>query len=180
MNTIKTIICALIIFSVSFAFAEDDDYSSNYSSSSSYSSRSGDFGVGLASASRLLVTSETALTGIFELNRKSFLQGYFVLTSSDPNVYGLGATYKHTISGDNETGFHIGGGIGLGQWAEDRSFFRINGLAGVHFTVSKKVAIHMDGGITITQDETAGGNESSQFLIGGSSSLFGLSLVYML
>lgn len=128
-------------------------------------------------AALLGLSGDTAFTGTFGLSKKAMVQAYFITMSSDPMTYSIGGAYKYTLKGNNEKGLHVGGGLGLGTLGTDQSFSNFGGLVGFHFTVAKKVRVHLDGGITI-KNPPGGGD--SQFVIGGHSALFGLSLLYKL
>lgn len=145
---------------------------SSYSHSSTWS-------WGLSSAANLLHTSETALTGLYQIDDKSAVQGYAIYFKDNSNDrYGIGALYKYTVSGNANTGLHLGGGLGLGKYSSSLNFMHIQGVVGVHVPILKSMMIHIDGGLTITSDDTASGKESGTYLA-GMSSLFGISLLYV-
>ncbi len=146
-----------------------------------WSAKDSTMAAGLASNSQLLYTSQTALTGLFSVGEKSSAQAFLIVSGSDPMTYGIGGLYKYTVSGTKRLGFHVGGGLGLGDYAEDRSFFRISGVAGFHFRVRKRILFHVDGGLTLSRDDALvdGGDDSNQTTITGQSSIFGLSIMYM-
>jgi len=172
-------IIVLFILGLSFqaiAADEDDDFWESRKSSRGSSRSSSSIALGLASNSQLLARSETALTGLFSVTRKGAIQGFFMSPSSDPNTYSIGALYKHVVSGSTKRGFHVGGGLGIGDYADDLSFFHIMANAGFRFTIQKRIQIHVDGGLTITDDDP----DDSQTEITGNSAVFGLSLLYIL
>ena len=146
-----------------------------------WSSRDSSTAVGIASNSQLLYHTETSITALFDIGKKAGIQAFLVVPSSDPMTYGLGAQYKYTISGGKSLGFHVGGGLGIGDFAKDRSFLRIMGVAGLHFKIRKRILIHADTGLTLTRDDdpTGGDEDSNQTTITGNSILYGLSIMYM-
>ena len=103
-----------------------------------------------------------------------------MLASSDPNTYGIAGSFKYTLTGSKYTGFHVGAGLGTGNHAEDKAFMRIAGIAGFHFKVAKRVLIHVDGGLTIINDDNTNNDEkNSQTVVAGHSENFGLSMMYI-
>jgi hypothetical protein len=128
---------------------------------------------GLASDYHVVRTEETALTGIFFVGASGMVQPYFVVVSSDPTLFGMGGSYKHTVSGDSSDGLHVGGGMGFGTFAKDKNFVHFNGIAGFHFSIAKHILIHIDGGLTVGTADS-----KNQLYIGGHSSIFGLSALY--
>jgi hypothetical protein len=135
--------------------------------------------VGLASDFHAVRTTDTALTALFGVNDQDLIQGYFVFANSDAantgTSFGIAGTYKHLISGSDDGGFHIGGGLGMGSFPKDKSFVHINGVIGFRFVIAKYVTAHVDGGLSIGSADS-----KTEFLIGGNSALFGLTLAYQL
>ena len=163
----------LLISTKSFAASYDDD---DYSSSSSRRTK---YALGLASNEKLLITNGTALSALFTINRKSAIQAYFAYLSQDDSLYSIGASYKYTISGSSDNGFHIGGGLAIGNYQKDLSFTRISLMAGIHFKIKKKISMHLDSGLTLTNDNKTNPNDDgSDMSIGGHSDLFGISFLY--
>ena len=173
---------------LSFANSSFAQYSKNYADNnkrpqtSDSDGGSGKFSAGLASNEDLLYTSATALTGAYALNRKSIVQGYFIMPSTDPSTYGIGGAFKYATSGHRKLGFHVGGGLGIGKWNEGKSFMRIVGIVGFHFPIHKRVVMHIDAGLTIRNDDKGGStsDKDSNMSIKGNSELFGISLLYTL
>jgi hypothetical protein len=138
-------------------------------------------GIGVATNSHLLKTGDTALSGTVNVSGSSFMQWFFTVPQSDPMVYSLGIAMKFTVSGTGANGLHAGGGLGIGEYAEDLSFLRLGGILGFHFTVVRNVFISLDAGLTIAKDELpVKDDEKSQISIGGQSGLLGLSAVYLM
>lgn len=135
--------------------------------------------LGVISSSHALRQSETGITGLYALNDLDMIQGAFALTSSDPANYSLSGSFKHSVIGDVAEGFHIGGGLGFGKYVNsanaDKTFVHVNGIVGFHFELAKRVLAHVDAGLTVANSDS-----KTQILIGGHSSLFGLSLLYRL
>lgn len=157
-------------------------YGSKTTSSSDSDSSSGDMGfaVGYSSNSAVLYSDRPGFTGLFPIGDSGAVQAYFALYDSDPNTYGIGAIYKHTISGNQSNGFHVGGGLGLGTWMQDKSYMHIIGNAGMHFSLKKQIHVHIDGGLTIKSDEQAGNTtKDSGMVMAGFSDHIGLAIMYV-
>ena len=156
--------------------------SKNTSSSSSSDSDSGEmaFAVGYSSNTAVLYSDSPGMTGLFPIGDNGAIQGFFALYDSDPNTYGMGAIYKYTISGNQSSGFHVGGGLGLGKWMNDRSYMHIIGDAGFHFSLKKHILVHIDGGIVMKSDEQPGNAaKDSGMVLAGFSDHIGLALMYV-
>lgn len=132
--------------------------------------------VGLSSNDLFLHTGATALSGLFQKDATMDIQVDLAIPQSDPFLWGLSAEIKNTIHGDRDLGFHVGGGLGFGQFAKDTMFFSLGGLAGFHWTFLGRLSAHIDGGLTFTHEEIE--SEENQFRLTGHSSHFGLSLLY--
>lgn len=112
-------------------------YSSSYGSSSTWS-------WGLSSAYNLLRTTDTVLSGLFQINDKSAVQGYLYYAKDNSNdKYGLGGIYKYTLSGSATSGLHVGGGLGLGKYTSSFNFMHIVGVIGFHLPIIKNITIHV-------------------------------------
>ncbi len=151
------------------------------SSSSDSDSNETGIAAGYSSNAAVLYHDTPGLTALFPIGDAGAIQAYFALYDSDPNTYGLGAIYKHTISGNQSTGFHVGGGLGLGTWMQDRSYMHIIGNAGIHFSVKRHVMVHIDGGLIIKNDEQAGNttDKDSGMVMSGFSDHLGLAMMYV-
>ncbi|MDZ4661850.1 MAG: hypothetical protein SGJ18_09565 [Pseudomonadota bacterium] len=139
------------------------------------------FALGYSSNAAALFYDSPGLTGLFPIGDNGAIQAYFALYDSDPNTYGIGAIYKYTISGNQSSGFHVGGGLGLGTWSKDKSYMHIIGDAGIHFSIKKHVLVHIDGGLLIKSDEQAANNapKDSGMVLAGFSEHIGLAIMYM-
>lgn len=155
---------------------------SNTESSFSSSTYNYEWGVGFSSAANIVYNNDTALTAVYHLNEKSLIQGYFIMDQvGGESINGLGAAYKYNLSGTAVTGFHVGGGLGLGKYSATKNFMHIVGIVGFHFPMHKKISVHIDGGLVFTNDDNATQNKKdSNLLIQGMSEHFGASLIYML
>lgn len=187
MNFPKIAVVLFSLFVSSLTLAQSGRYSYGSSRSSSDSdSSSGDytFGVGYASNAAALYSDRPGITGIFAIGNDGAIQAFFAMYDSDPNTYGMGAIYKHNIGGSRTSGFHVGGGLGLGTFAEvagqKKSYFHIIGNAGIHFAIKKQIIIHIDGGLIMkSNDQTGSTEKDSGMVIAGFSDLLGISLIYM-
>lgn len=171
---------ALCLSSVNVFAQSSYPYKSSSSSSDSDSSDMG-FAFGYASNAAALYHNEPGLTGMFPVGDKGAVQIFFALYDSDPNTYGLAGIYKYTLSGNQSSGFHVGGGLGIGSWMEDRSYMHIIGDAGFHFTLKKQVVLHIDGGLLIKSDEApaATAPKDSGMVLAGFSEHLGIALMYI-
>lgn len=131
--------------------------------------------LGLVSSSHFLRNVETGFTGIYYLNDVGMIQGYLLLASTDPSIYGVGASYKHTVMGDMSEGFHVGGGLGFGSYTRDKTFTHINFVAGFHFPLATHLTVHIDTGLSMQIADS-----KTQMIISGGSAVYGLSLLYKL
>jgi len=131
---------------------------------------------GLTSNELFLHTGATALTGLFPKTATMDLQVDFVIPQTDPFLWGLSGELKNTIHGSRDLGFHLGGGLGVGQFAEDRLFLRVGALAGFHWAFLTRLAVHVDGGLTFAYDDAD--EAENQLHLTGHSSHFGISLFY--
>jgi hypothetical protein len=131
--------------------------------------------VGVGSSYHALLNNETSVTGLFNVSDMGAIQAHLLLAGSDPSIFSFAGHYKHTISGDLTDGFHVGGGVGFGTYAQNQNFFAINGIAGFHFGVAKRVLVHVDGGLSLVNS-----NSRTQIMIGGHSPMWGVSLLYAL
>ena len=121
------------------------------------------------------VTS-SALSGWIHLGTGKALQLTFGVGGTSPKFsMGLGSYYKYTLAASGNTGFHIGGGFGLGSIL-GKFFFGVGPVAGIHFFFPglDHLLINMDAGATLTVvDGTV------NFLTGNLSSILGASIHYL-
>ncbi|OQW47921.1 MAG: hypothetical protein A4S09_14075 [Proteobacteria bacterium SG_bin7] len=160
---------------------ESTPIQTTYASESSYGGGGGSsWALGFASVENLFRTNKTAFTGLYSWNEKMAVQAYFIsYKDSGSEGNGFGGIFKYTFLGNQSVGLHGGGGLSFGKYSASLSFTHIIGDFGFHFTVHRSIVIHVDGGLTILNDDTAGGNKDSGTYISGGSSLFGMSMMYM-
>jgi hypothetical protein len=136
------------------------------------------FGVGLA-AVEALTSSSTALTATYQLNPTDLVQGFFALDSTSPigrfNVAGL---YKHSVHEAELAGFHVGAGLGAGNYQTTKGGvfgFALAAVGGIHLAIPgiSHVKIHLDGGPVFTMID----NETN-LSIKALSPALGLSVFY--
>lgn len=187
-NFIKTITLVAILLTFENASAQrrrsayesSTPVQTSYASESSYSGGGSNWAFGFASAYNVLRTNNTAFTGMYSWNDKMAVQGYFINYKDSTNEgNGFGGIFKYTFSGNQQVGVHAGGGLSFGKYTSNFNFMHIIGDFGFHFTVHRSVMIHVDGGLTILNDDTAGGSKDSGTYISGGSSLFGISMMYV-
>ncbi len=154
-----------------------------YASEGSYGGSGGGgsgWSLGFASVENIFRTAKTAFTGMYSWNEKMAVQGYFIsYKDSGSEGNGFGGVFKYTFLGNQSVGLHGGGGLSFGKYGANYSFTHIIGDFGFHFTVHRSIVIHVDGGIVVLNDDTAGGNKDTGNYISGGSSLFGISMMYM-
>jgi hypothetical protein len=163
----KILLAAITLLMVPQVQAQYSSTGSGYAAST--------IAVGVGSSYHALLSNETSITGLFTVGSLGAIQAHLLVAGTDPAIFGVAGNYKHTISGDLNDGFHVGGGVGFGSYTQNQNFFALNGIAGFHFGVAKRVLVHVDAGLTL-----ANSNSRSQLKIGGHSSLFGISLLYAL
>jgi hypothetical protein len=144
------------------------------------------FGLGI-STTALLYTggagpgfSTGSLTGMIEVEGLNLIQINFTIPAVSPFSMEMDALYKRTVSGDQNTGLHVGGGFGFGMASAPlggtTANFGIMGIGGFHFGVgsSNQVQVHVDGGFQF------GFVPAVNFGILAQSPILGLSIVYFL
>ncbi len=148
--------------------------------SSESSSGGSAWAIGLASSETLLMTNDTVISGVYNINDNMAVQGFFYYAKDATNdKNSLGALFKYTVAGNEMTGFHVGGGLAFGKTSSSYSFTNLQGVGGFHFRIHKRVSIHVDGGLTISNYDNAQGKQSGTFITGASDH-FGVSLLYAL
>lgn len=78
-----------------------------------------------------------------------YLQTSLGVAVSTTFSFGLASTFKATVAGTSDSGFHVGGGIGLGIEPGPMAstfFFNLHGVAGVHHEIANRVQISFDAG----------------------------------
>jgi hypothetical protein len=133
------------------------------------------FGFGFSS----IGSTTPGMSGLLNLNSKNALQFIFGINGTSPFTFNTGAYYRFTLTGDDSTGFHLGGGFSLGlaaAFAGGTAFFaNLQPLCGFHYRIPHApVVMSLDGGPTI---QISG--SSANFGLGAFSQLFGLSAHYL-
>jgi hypothetical protein len=97
--------------------------------------------------------------------------------------FGVAGLYKRVILGDSASGFHAGGGVGLGTTG---SFgMGLYGLGGIHHGLSQRITLSFDGGATFGIASTTatapatGTTTQADFSLGAFSSMLGASIHYL-
>lgn len=151
----------------------------SYSNESSYGGGS-QWAVGFASAYNVVRTNLPTITGMYSWNEKMGVQAYFIsYKDSTSEGNGFGGIFKYTFAGNQMAGVHGGGGLSFGKYTTSFSFTHILANFGFHFTIHRQVVMHVDGGLTILNDDTTGGNKDSGTYIAGGSNFMGISMMYM-
>lgn len=161
--------------------ASDETASTSAASSNPNAGKLMSYGFGFSSETQFVKSGTAAFTALLQFTEKLSLQPLLGMDrSKGPGAYGFGALLKYTTSGTFETGFHVGGGFGIGEFGSKQQFIRLGGLAGFHHTFGEHIQMHLDGGLVWTTDEqTAGARDDDYFTFRGNSGLLGLSMVYM-
>lgn len=192
MKKTNTILLALILVSTS-AFAKSTGPAkattdtTSYSRSAPHTSSGGQgFAVGM--------TTFTALGGSGGLSAlipvgQNVIQTTLTMGTSGGFSFGLGGLYKATVAGNSDTGFHVGGGLGLGVTSTGSTTIAgitvatggtafalsLGGVAGFHHElVANKIQVSFDAGPIITV------TPGVAFSIVPFSSLAGFSIHYFL
>lgn len=145
----------------------------------------GEYGLGMGlSTARNLTFTETALTGWMDLGDGNAIQAFAALGGIDPFVFGVGGLFKRTVLGSEQSGLHLGGGLGIGTvagvgatgGATSNFAFALNGIAGFHFIVpnTERMLISLDGGPAMTIID-----DNIDVTMGAIGSLLGLSVIYL-
>jgi len=140
------------------------------------------FGFGVSTLHNTSPTGfSTSLTGILEINDLNMIQFTLNFPSVSPFQMGFGGYFKRTLSGNENTGFHLGGGLtmnvvnaGLGSTFG----LGIPVIVGLHTTIADHVAFHFDAGPAVALTFPAGGT-TFDLAAGAMSALLGASVVYM-
>lgn len=130
-------------------------------------------GLGLQTASLGAAGNSTLVTGYIPVNPTLAFQPYFGITGTTGSVGILaGTAIKATVSGTEQSGFHVGGNVLLGSISS--SFVGIfGGLFGLHHNVTNNILVAVDGG-----PQFGVANSNVDFSIGAFSSFLGLSAIY--
>lgn len=145
------------------------------------------WGLGLATMTggMLVPGSNGALTGWIGITPEFGIQPILSVSSTSPFQFAGGALFKVTVHQMASSGFHVGGGITLGDvytptgvaGASDHSFMiGLAGLMGFHFVMpgTSNIMVHFDGGPMVN---VTGGNAT--FALTPISAVGGLSVLYL-
>lgn len=160
------------------------------SSSQSASSKGVDrLGVGLTTISTVPSVGLASFSGWFDLTSTSSIQAVFGIASTSPFLFGIGGFFRHTVTGGQQTGVHLGGGLSFGTvgstvtaasilagaTSATNVFINISPLAGFHFTLPglTNIMASVDGGPVLSIVDG-----STTFGMGGLSSALGFSIHY--
>ena len=113
------------------------------------------------------------------------IQTYFLIPTIDPFLFAIAGNAKFTIFGNQQAGFHVGGGLGFSlisaaalSATDTRDLvLRFNGIAGAHFYLVSRVYVVVDGGLTMALNID---NSDADMTLGSNSGLLGLSVLYEL
>jgi hypothetical protein len=154
---------------------------------SSYGPR---YGLGFASAYNLTASS-TAVTGWIGLSPNFGIQPLLSVGSTSPFNFAVGALGKYTIAQRGAGGFHVGGGVAVGEihkgttsggilfgnYGATSSGFNmgLSALAGLHYELpGTSIMLHFDGGANFGLAD--GDTDFNVATVGG---LLGASIIYM-
>ena len=186
-KNIKTsLLVGLAILSASsVALAKDRHGSKNsqesrsvsYHQSAASSSSSKNFGFGFTTLGGVLTTP--SLTASIDLTELDTIQALASISTTNPFQFSVGAMYKRTVAGNQETGFHLGGAFNLGNPSSVFAF-NLQALAGFHFSLPglSQIRISMDGGPAFLFANTAVAS-TTQFSMTSLSAALGASVIYI-
>lgn len=128
---------------------------------------------GVSTDVTILASSIPSISVGLGIGEKMFIQTYVNMTSTSPLLFGVGAAGKFVLLGDLHRGINVGGGLGLGIMPGGLTtatsfFWRLAGIAGVHFQVMEGVLLTADTGLTVIS-----GMGSTDIQLGGHSGLLG-------
>ncbi len=147
-----------------------------YSRSQTQGPRSKQMGLGISSGSTSVVYLDAAPSLWLNMGRRQALQIYMGVKQTSPGLtFGVGGTYKYTLSGNAHSGLHVGGGLGLGT-VIDSFFVNFSGVGGIHMFIPglDHILFNFDAGLTLS---VIGGKV--QFFASGFSPILGLSVHYL-
>ncbi|MBL7715074.1 MAG: hypothetical protein JNL01_06360 [Bdellovibrionales bacterium] len=192
---------AMAVSASAFAAKKEKKAETTESAATTFKSSSAsgptDIGLGFSTMDSQNSGTGRAVSALFELNDKSAIQVLFAIHGVSPFTFTAGGIYKMNITGNRNTGVHVGGGLSLGTISAGNNIggainaaisganvgsgtsFGVNILpnAGFHFTVPgmDKILFSFDTGLVLA---IIGG--SVDFGITPYSNLGGLSIHYML
>jgi hypothetical protein len=186
MNNPMMKLTQLFLFTVALSFAAAGAQaasSSSRTSSGSGSSSELSFGAGVSSIAPI-PGGGTSVSGLLNFTPLDSVQ----ILLSMPGVqgtfkFGVEGLYKRVILGDTASGFHVGGGLGLGTTGTFA--MGIVALGGIHHNLSSHIALAFDGGATFGITSVAatapatGSSSQADFGIGSLSSILGASIHYL-
>lgn len=143
------------------------------------------FGLGFATGAIGGTATNTALSGWIDFGEKFSIQPVAAIgTTRQTFQFGAGAFFRATMHGNQNNGFHVGGGLTLGtlRLADKTTgvigsefYTTINGLVGFHFILphTEHIGMSFDGGPAL---EIVNGD--SNFSLQALSSFLGWSIYY--
>ena len=154
-----------------------ESHSVSYHQAASSSSSSKNLGFGFSTLTGVGTTP--SLTASLDLTEMDQVQGLFSINTTNPFQFSVGAMYKRTVAGGQETGFHLGAGFNIGNPATLFAF-NLQALAGFHFSIPglSQVRIHMDGGPAFLFTNTPLVS-TTQFSLTSLSAALGASVIYI-
>ena len=187
-----TLLVTVSLFAVSYTAEARDkstrsDNSVRYTQAASesiYSSRgAGNFGLGFSTIQATVPGGTSAITATIDLSRVDALQAFFSIPQTSPFNIGAAVLYKRTIAESRGAGFHIGGGLGMGNINTGfGSAFAMNfsAVGGFHFEMPgiPHISVHLDGGPTFNLITTSP-STTTNFQIAALSPALGASILYI-
>jgi hypothetical protein len=176
MKTLTASILALsVLFSVTAFAAEKKGSAVATPPSYSDGGSAGKARWGLGVATYSYTGLGSSVSAMIDMDGVNMIQPMFTITTSSPFSFDVGAMYKRKLSHGGNSGFHLGGGLGLGTNA---SLFTIafGGVAGIHYNLpgTTDLVLHLDAGPVFRITD---GNFN--FSMSAFSAFFGGSIVYM-
>ena len=117
-----------------------------------FSAENAKCGLGFATFS-FVGSTTTALSAWKNWNNKDSSQAFLAVGDTSPFSFGIGGAFRHTISGNETNGFHIGAGVNLSTYHNtnvdnSKLYFNITPLGGFHFEIPNlsHILLSLDGG----------------------------------
>lgn len=183
-NRMALIILAIMIFNFEgISFAREHSSRRVASDAEVTVSETKRFGLGFATLQSVIPGSSAGLiAGVVEFDKLNSITLLLSLPTTSPFALGVGGLYKHTVSGSQAAGFHVGGGIGIGNiTALNTSYlgFGLNILGGFHFEVpgAPQVSVSFDGGPSFNL--IASTPSQTNFQVSAFSPALGASIIYL-
>ncbi len=125
---------------------------------------------------------------MIDMDGVNMIQLMFSVQSTSSFQFDVGGLYKHKLTHGGNSGFHVGGGVGLGTAGSTTTVtgttvttgsdftFAIAGVAGIHYNLpgTTDLILHLDAGPILTIN-----NGNAQFQITPLSAILGATIVYM-